>query len=105
MGLTKRYLKTKPIGKVTFRLPPEAANNASKVSLVGEFNDWNPQAMPMTRLKSGEFKITIDLPVGHEYNFRYLVSGPEGQTWENDWNADKYAPSSFSGVENSVLIL
>ncbi len=105
MGLQKRFLKSKPVGKVTFRIPREAALNATAVNLVGEFNDWDKSALPMTRLKSGEFKVTIDLPVGREYRFRYLISNPEGKTWANDWAADKYVSCSFSGADNSVLVL
>ena len=105
MGLQKRFLKSKPIGKVTFRLPKEAASEATNVNLVGEFNNWDKSALPMTRLKNGEFKVTLDLPVGREYHFRYLISNPEGTCWENDWSADKYAPSGFNGDENSVLVL
>ncbi len=105
MGLQKRFLKSKPVGKVTFRLPKEAATNATAVNLVGEFNNWDKIDLPMTRLKNGEFKVTIDLPVGREYQFRYLISNPEGTTWENDWAADKYTPSGINGAENSVLVL
>ena len=105
MGLQKRYLKSKPISKVTFRLPREAASNATAVNLVGEFNSWDKATLPMTRLKNGEFKVTIDLPVGREYCFRYLISSPEGSVWENDWAADKYSPCGFAGAENSVLVL
>ncbi len=105
MGLQKRFLKSKPISKVTFRVPREAATDATAVNLVGEFNDWDKSAQPMTRLKNGEFKVTLDLPVGREYSFRYLISRPEGSVWENDWAADKYATCAFTGVENSVLVL
>ena len=105
MGLQKKYLKSKPVGKVTFRLPQEAASNATAVNLVGEFNSWDKTALPMTKLKSGEFKVTIDLPVGRQYSFRYLISRPDGRVWENDWAADKYETCTFSGAENSVLVL
>jgi 1,4-alpha-glucan branching enzyme len=105
MALQKRFLKSKPLGKVTFRVPKEAASEATAVNLVGEFNDWDKNTLPMTRLKNGEFKVTIDLPVGREYRFRYLISRPGGRSWENDWAADKYAPCNFTGVENSVLVL
>lgn len=102
MSIQKQYLKSRPVSKVTFRLPVEAAPSARKVSLVGEFNKWDPEATPMTRLKSGEFKVTLDLTPGHEYRFRYLI---EGSVWENDWSADKYVPSGISGVENSVVVV
>ncbi|MBU8871014.1 MAG: isoamylase early set domain-containing protein [Gemmatimonadales bacterium] len=100
MSLTKQVLKSKPVTKVTFRLPPEATAEAKTVFLVGDFNDWNPQATPMTRLKSGEFKVTLNLQIGRDYSFRYLI---EGQEWENDWAADRYVPSGIEGAENSVV--
>ena len=100
MSLSKQTLKTKPITKVTFRLPAEAAPEAETVFLVGDFNDWDPKATPMKRLKSGEFKVTLDLEAGQEYSFRYLI---EGKEWENDWAADHYVPSGIEGAENSVV--
>lgn len=102
MSLQKRYLKTKGVSKVTFRLPPAAAAAAAGVALVGDFNDWDPAATPMTRLKSGEYKVTLDLEIGREYGYRFLI---DGAVWENDWDADKYAPSGFADAENSVVIV
>ena len=100
MSLTKQVLKTKPVTKVTFRLPAEAAPEAETVFLVGDFNDWDPKATPMNRLKNGEFKVTLDLETGRDYSFRYLI---EGRNWENDWAADGYIPSGIEGAENSVV--
>jgi len=102
MSIKKQYLKSRPVSKVTFRLPQDAVPEAQKVSLVGEFNDWDSQANPMTRLKNGEFKVTVDLETGQEYNFRYLV---EDSLWVNDAEADKYVPSGFAGEENSVVVV
>lgn len=101
MSIQKRYLKTKPVGKVTFRLSPEMAAAAEIVHLVGEFNDWDPEATPMERLKSGDFKVTLDLESGREYQFRYLI---EDGIWQNDDAADRYAPSGF-GTDNSVVVV
>jgi 1,4-alpha-glucan branching enzyme len=102
MSIKKQYLKTRPVSKVTFSLPPEAAPEAHQVYLVGEFNQWNPQATPMRRLKNGEFKVTVDLEPGREYRFRYLI---EGEVWENDWSADRYVPCTYAGEENSVVVV
>lgn len=102
MSFKKQYLKTRPVGKVTFRLPSEAAPEADAVHLVGEFNAWDHQATPMKRLKSGEFTVTVELEPGREYPFRYLVGDSE---WINDWEADKYVPSGISGEENSVVVV
>ena len=102
MSLKKRPLKSRPVSKVTFSLPKEAVPKARRVALVGDFNDWNSKASPMDRLKSGEFKITLDLEQGREYCFRYLI---DGSVWENDWSADRYAPSGFEDIENSVVVV
>jgi 1,4-alpha-glucan branching enzyme len=102
MSLEKKYLKSRPVGKVTFRLPHAAAPEAQSVFLVGDFNEWRKDATPMTRLKSGEFKVALELEPGREYCFRYLI---EGDTWENDWEADRYVPSGIAGEENSVVVV
>ena len=102
MSLKKQYLKTKPVGKVTFRLPSQAAPEADQVHLVGEFNDWDTEATPMTRLKNGEFKVTLNLEVGREYSFRYLI---DHCVWENDWDADDYVDAGVAGAENSVVVV
>lgn len=100
MSLTKHYLKTKPVCKVRFRVPPEAAGSATTVHLVGEFNGWDRAATPMKRLKDGSFVATVDLEPSHEYQFRYLI---DETTWENDWHADRYAPAPYG--ENSVVVV
>jgi 1,4-alpha-glucan branching enzyme len=96
--LKKRYLKSRATCKVTFTLP--AAVKAETVHLVGDFNNWDEQAMPMKPLKDGRFSVELDLEIGKEFQFRYLVDGSE---WHNDWEADKYVPNPFSG-DNSVVV-
>lgn len=100
MAIKKKFLKSKPICKCTFSLPKEAAPSAKKVSLVGDFNDWTPEEHLLKQLKSGEFKIEIDLEVGQKYEYRYLI---DDETWENDWQADEYRPVEGYSTENSVV--
>ena len=95
--LKKQYLKSKDVCKVTFYTVPELA--ADSVILVGDFNQWSEFATPMTALKDGRFKVTVDLPRNKRYQFRYLVNECE---WHNDWEADQYVPNPFSG-DNSVV--
>lgn len=102
MSVRKRYLKTRPVGKVTFSLPAESAGDAASVALVGDFNDWDPVATPMKRLQNGSFTVTVDLDTGREYQFRYLM---EERIWTNDGEADGYQPSGFPDAENSVVIV
>ncbi len=100
--LTKKYSKSEAKCKVTFTLPVEAIKGAKQVNLIGEFNEWNPAlAIPMTKQKN-QYKITLELPTGRDYQFRYI--GDNG-VWENDWAADNYVPSPVADVDNSVLRL
>ena len=100
--MKKRMLKTKPVCKVTFELPGEAAAAATSVHLVGDFNDWDMGSTPMKRRKDGSFSVTIDLDCDREYQYKYLI---DSKTWENDWAADKYTPSPVGNGENSVVIV
>ncbi|MDP5170090.1 MAG: isoamylase early set domain-containing protein [Bacteroidia bacterium] len=101
MSLTKKALKSKPVCKVTFKVPATTAPGASSVFIVGDFNDWSESSHPLKGLKDGSFSTTIDLETGKSYQFRYLI---DGSTWENDDAADKYVTSPF-GTENSVVEL
>lgn len=101
MGIQKKYLKSGAICKVTFALPKDVAKDAKSVNLVGDFNNWDTSANPMKGLKSGEYKLAINLDSGNEYRFRYLI---DGTNWENDWNADKYVRNEY-GSDDSVVIV
>ena len=100
-GLKKQYLKKSPSCKVTFRLPKEAAPTAEMVTVVGDFNNWDLQGTQMQKLKSGDFKTTLELPCNNEFRFRYLI---DEDRWENDWAADKYLPNGY-GDDDSVVVI
>ncbi|MFZ2040673.1 MAG: isoamylase early set domain-containing protein [Desulfobacterales bacterium] len=100
MSIKKQFLKSKPICKVTFRLPAEMAPEARTVHLVTELNDWDREALPLKRLKNGDFTLTLDLQTDREVQFRYLV---DGQRWENDPEADTQTPTCFEDTCNSVI--
>ena len=98
--IKKQFLKSKPVCKATFTLPVEAAPEAKSVEIIGDFNDWNPrQGIKMKKQKNGNFKAVVELETGKAYQFRYLI---DGETWENDWEADNYVPTPY-GTDNSVV--
>ncbi|MCK0191251.1 isoamylase early set domain-containing protein [Arenibacter sp. F20364] len=96
MGITKQYLKSKPVCKVTFSVPAE---DAKKVAVVGDFNNWSPKGSALKKLKNGTFKGTFDLPKESTYEFKYIVDG----NYVNEAEADRYQWNEFAGAENSVL--
>ena len=100
MSIKKKFLKSKPLCKTTFKVESEVANGAKEASVVGDFNDWNPTATPMKALKNGGFTTTVDLESGKTYQFRYLL---DGETWINDTEADSYVQSEFADSENCVV--
>ncbi len=102
MSLQKKYLKSKPVCKVTFTVDKELAKNAGKAFLAGEFNGWETGATPMKRQKNGKFVVTLDLETGREYQFRYFMD--DGQ-WVSDPAADKFAFSPFGDCDNSVVVV
>ena len=97
--LRKSYTKTGNSCRVTFKLPADVV--AGSAAVIGEFNGWDPEANPMKKLKDGSFSATVSLPAGESYRFRYLL---DGERWENDWEADGYAPNQY-GSEDSIVAL
>ena len=97
MPTTVEPSSTEPgMAAVTFRLPRTAGTE--KAALVGEFNAWSTTATPMARSEVG-FTVTISLPYGAAYRFKYLL---DGERWENDWAADAYVPNQHGGDDSVV---
>ena len=66
------------------------APNSEHVSLVGNFNQWNPDANPMTRLDCGIWELEVcGLSPGEIY--KYAITSKDGRLL---WKADPYAFAS-----------
>jgi predicted carbohydrate-binding protein with CBM48 len=81
------------------------APHASTVAVVGDFNNWDAQATPMTRTPTGgTWSVAIPLRPGrHVYAF--VVNGANGST---QWVADPtapLAPEDGLGAPNSVVLV
>jgi 1,4-alpha-glucan branching enzyme len=88
--------KTADQVKVSFVLPADTP----PVSVVGEFNDWDPYAHPMRKRSNGTRSVTVELPAGESYRFRYLGDGGE---WLDEPDTD-HAPNDH-GSEDNIIIL
>jgi hypothetical protein len=80
----KQLIKTAKPGRngtvrVTFALPGEAPGGA--VSVVGDFNGWDPFAHPLRRRVNGTRSATVTVTAGRTLHFRYLA---EGGIWFDD---------------------
>jgi 1,4-alpha-glucan branching enzyme len=100
MGIKKKYSSDADICKVTFTLPSSLALTAKKANVVGEFNDWDKEGLPMKKRKGGSFSASVELKSNKEYQFRYLV---DGNNWATDPEADDFAPVPFANEKNSIV--
>jgi anti-sigma factor RsiW len=74
---------------------------AATVSVVGDFNGWDPRRNPMTRGAEREaWRTRLVLPPG-VYQYSFVV---DGTVWEKDPQAKNYLADGFGG-ENSVIIV
>jgi 1,4-alpha-glucan branching enzyme len=68
--------------RITFRLA--ADEPAGQVSVVGDFNGWEPGRHELVRRRNGLRSVSVVLPPG-EHRFRYLATGG---VWLDDATAD-----------------
>ena len=75
--------------KVKFILTPEIVGDATDALLLGDFNNWDPNAgIGLKVQKDGTLAATVALEPGKTYQYRYFLS--DGR-WVNDANATQYA--------------
>ncbi|MFD9722376.1 isoamylase early set domain-containing protein [Streptomyces sp. NPDC059072] len=81
--LERKQLKGRT--QVTFVLPE--GTPPGPVSVVGDFNHWNPSAHPLTSRGDGTRAATVSLPNRARHSFRYLAAG---DYWFDDEHADAH---------------
>jgi hypothetical protein len=81
--------------KVTFVL-----DLTDPVSVVGDFNDWNPQAHPLLKRSNGRRSVSLVLPPGR-HAFRYLAAGG---AFFDDPEADVIEPNGY-GQTHAVVVV
>jgi hypothetical protein len=76
------------------------APGSSRVSIVGDFNDWDPGANPLTTRAEGVWATTIPLGPGR-YNYAFVV---DGVAWVPG-DADPRALGEDFGTPTSVVMV
>ena len=92
--MQKQSKGTKGKRRITFSL---VAPRAREVSLVADFNDWQPGTHPMKKGRHGQWSRTVFLLPG-TYEYKFYIDG----TWQADERnalgcANKY------GTRNSIV--
>ena len=76
--------------KVTFALPLSEADQP--VSVLGDFNGWDPTAHPLKKRSNGTRSATIEVAPGQALRFKYLAADgtwfcdPDTETIGNEFN-------------------
>jgi 1,4-alpha-glucan branching enzyme len=83
---------------VAFEIPGSVW--ADQIHLVGDFNDWNRESLPLRRNGRDDWRVEVELDRGREYHFRYLI---DGDNWRSEWRADRHVAGS-DGAYDSVVI-
>ena len=73
---------------------------ADRVNLVGDFNNWDPESLPMRQDRQENWQVEMELDAGREYRFRYLF---DGAYLVPDWRADK-SITDTGGSYDSIVI-
>lgn len=84
-----------PTGQIEFRF---FRRDVSKVSIVGTFNQWTPDVIPMKNLGNGWWHAHLRLPDGL-HQFRYVADGE----WFTDFAAHGVEQGKWG--MNSLLVL
>jgi Carbohydrate-binding module 48 (Isoamylase N-terminal domain) len=76
------------------------APGATSVALVGDFNGWNPQALPMRRSRDGQtWEVEVPLAPGR-YTYSFIVDG----VLARDPRAPRALDDDFGAPSSVVLV-
>jgi 1,4-alpha-glucan branching enzyme len=75
------------------------APDAGKVFLVGDFNGWNPAAIPLRRSADGTWEVEVPLPPGR-YAYSFMVDG----ALATDPSAPQARDDDFGSVNSVVMV-
>jgi len=87
--ITKTELKDDTT-RVTFTVEDERP-----VSVVGDFNGWDPLSHPLVKRSNGMRSVALTVPTGTSLRFRYLADGGE---FYDDPHADLIEPNGLGST-------
>jgi 1,4-alpha-glucan branching enzyme len=82
--------------KITFILP----DAVGPVSVVGDFNDWDPHLHPLRRRSNATRSVALDLAPG-TYAFRYLS---DGGVFFDEPDADAVEANGLGDTHSLLLV-
>lgn len=83
--------------KVTFTIPHDP--NQAPISVVGDFNNWDPKATKLVKRSNNTRSASVTLEAGQRHAFRYYAENGE---WMNEEAADAFEDNEH-GSQNCIL--
>lgn len=94
-------VRTQPVRQAPQPAPPArlrlVSPSAKSVFVAGTFNEWKPQATPLTKQSDEQWVVELKLGPG-QYEYRFVVDGQ----WSDDPQAAEYTTNPFGG-RNAIL--
>lgn len=93
--LRKKGFRDQPeVVQVTFVLPGDQPQAQAGACVVGDFNDWDPEATPLQKRSNQTYSASVLLTKGQSYAYRYRTLAGE---WFDVGDAEAYQPNEFGG--------
>jgi hypothetical protein len=96
--VTSRKPYAGPNNGVAFSLD---APQATRVSLVGDFNNWDPRATPLAKSSAGRWETVVPLRPGR-YQFTFVV---DGSRWVRDPALPQAVGDDFGQPTSVITVL
>jgi serine protease AprX len=75
--------------------------HANSVNLVGDFNEWDTNSIPMKKMEKDLWRVILPAPEAGLYRYKYLI---DKNNWIDDPGNGMREPDGFKGF-NSVVII
>lgn len=85
--------------KVTFTLSSDQIDQP--VSVLGDFNGWDPLAHPLKKRSNGTRSAIVEVPAGQMVRFKYLAASGE---WFCDPDAGTVVHDEYHTVDSLLVV-
>jgi 1,4-alpha-glucan branching enzyme len=92
-------IRKQDVGRGEVKLTFFLVDEGKPVSLVADFNDWDPCAHPLRKRSNGTRSVAVVLASGDRTRFRYLADGE----WFDDPEGDAIEPNGI-GQTHTVVV-
>jgi 1,4-alpha-glucan branching enzyme len=93
-------IRKESVGKDEVKVTFSVIDDGRPVSVIGDFNEWNPQTHPLRRRSNGTRSVAVVFDCGHQARFRYLAAD---DCFFDDPDGDAIEPNGI-GQTHTVLV-